>query len=284
MLSSKAGSICLIGDISVDEFLKLNGFSRSFIKKFKFSKKFLNKKGTVKLPLNLVNNLLIFPYFFRQDCKVIFEDENIFAIHKPHNLHSHPLSYSEWDNCLSYLRKCGRSDILKVNKDSYDRGLLYRLDFGTSGLLIFSKQEKLIKIFRESPKKKYYLAIVQGRINAHFHYQHYIDYHGQKKRKACAAISENPNSEIKGELVAFNEKRQLSLVLVELSEGRRHQIRVQLSAAGFPIYGDVFYGAQAAERIFLHAYNYQFCLNGKNYNQKDSIFTYADQYFSIDDI
>jgi len=284
MLSKNESRICLLGDITVDEYLKLNNFSRSFIKKFKFSKNFLSKKGEVSLPLNLVNNLMINPYFFREDCKILFEDKNILAIHKPHNLHSHPLGYSEWDNCCSYLRSVGRSDILNVGKSNYDRGLLYRLDFGTSGLLIFSKIEKLIKIFRESPKKKYYLAVVQGRINAHFHYQHYIDYHGEKKRKARATISENPNSEIKGELVSFNEKRQLSLVLVELNEGKRHQIRVQLSSAGFPIYGDVLYGAQAAERIFLHAYNYQFSLGGEKYNQKDSDFTFAGRYFSLEDI
>ena len=284
MLSNNESSLCLLNNISVDEYLKKSGFSRSLIKKFKFSKKFLGKTGEVSLPLNLLNNLSIYPNFFRHDCGIIFEDENILAIHKPHNLHSHPLSYLEWDNCFSYLRNIGRSGILEVNKENYDRGLLYRLDFGTSGLLIFSKQEKLIKIFRESPKKKYYLAIVQGRINAHFHYQHYIDYHGEKKRKARATIGEIPNSEIEGELVSFNEKRQLSLVLVKLNEGRRHQIRVQLSTAGFPIYGDVFYGGQAAERIFLHAYNYQFSLNGQHYNPKDPDFIYADRYFCFDEI
>jgi 23S rRNA-/tRNA-specific pseudouridylate synthase len=47
-----------------------------------------------------------------------------------------------------------------------------------------------------------------------------------------------------------------ALVEVELVTGRTHQIRVHLSAAGWPILGDPIYGGPAAElapRLALHA-------------------------------
>ena len=48
-----------------------------------------------------------------------------------------------------------------------------------------------------------------------------------------------------------------SLVLVNLQSGLRHQIRAQLAALGFPILGDELYGGSRAERLFLHAWRYE---------------------------
>ncbi|MAW07972.1 MAG: hypothetical protein CME61_06785 [Halobacteriovoraceae bacterium] len=274
-------SLCLIEEISVREFLESRGISRNRIKKFKLKSSFLDSvKKEISLPIDLLNDQIINPQFFRNDCKLIEETESFVSLHKPHNLHSHPLSYSEWDNCLSYLRSKNKWELLEVNSTNYDRGLLYRLDFGTSGLLIFSKKEKFIQEFRKLPKKKIYLAIVQGRIDANFTFKHFIDFHGEKKRKARTNSSESPNAKIEGRLIHFNEKRQLSLVEINLFEGLRHQIRAQMSSEGFPIYGDVLYGGKSAERIFLHAFKYEFEIEGRKYCFKDKDFTHSSRYFS----
>ena len=50
-----------------------------------------------------------------------------------------------------------------------------------------------------------------------------------------------------------------SLLLVELVTGRKHQIRVHLAHAGFPILGDALYGTPAdrghrAPALMLHAF------------------------------
>jgi 16S rRNA U516 pseudouridylate synthase RsuA-like enzyme len=42
------------------------------------------------------------------------------------------------------------------------------------------------------------------------------------------------------------------LLEVRLYSGHRHQIRVHLAAAGFPVVGDVLYGGAPAERLMLH--------------------------------
>jgi 23S rRNA pseudouridine1911/1915/1917 synthase len=44
--------------------------------------------------------------------------------------------------------------------------------------------------------------------------------------------------------------------------GRTHQIRVHLSAIGYPVVGDSLYGTKSAyiDRQFIHAYRLGFCL------------------------
>ncbi|MFZ5974590.1 MAG: pseudouridine synthase, partial [Bacillota bacterium] len=56
----------------------------------------------------------------------------------------------------------------------------------------------------------------------------------------------------------FNEK--LSLIWVRLHTGRSHQIRAQLSAAGYPIWGDQKYSASASpgKQIALWSYKLSF--------------------------
>jgi 23S rRNA pseudouridine1911/1915/1917 synthase len=48
-----------------------------------------------------------------------------------------------------------------------------------------------------------------------------------------------------------------SLLMIELKTGLRHQIRAQLSYLGFPILGDELYGGNKAERLYLHAWRYE---------------------------
>ena len=78
---------------------------------------------------------------------------------KPANLFVHPLVYDEKNNCLSFLRTY-KPAYLGVNSKNYDRGLLYRLDFETSGVLVYVKNEIAYQYLRENfktiAKKKTY--------------------------------------------------------------------------------------------------------------------------------
>ena len=102
--------------------------------------------------------------------RVIEQNEFIFALSKPTGVHSLALKYSESNNLLSYLRDSENSaDIFLINQNSYEKGLLYRLDYETSGLVLFAKKEKIYEQFRQNIlKEKYYLAIVQGEVDHDF--------------------------------------------------------------------------------------------------------------------
>ena len=49
----------------------------------------------------------------------------------------------------------------------------------------------------------------------------------------------------------------MSLLEIELHEGARHQIRVQLSLSGYPIIGDTLYGGIPHDRFGLHCFRYE---------------------------
>jgi len=58
------------------------------------------------------------------------------------------------------------------------------------------------------------------------------------------------------EVHKLHSNREHSLLLVELKQGHRHQIRFQLSELGYPIIGDQLYGNQQADRMYLHCLSY----------------------------
>ena len=89
---------------------------------------------------------MIYPDYEGPDIEVLFENDDVIILNKPPNIHSHPLKYSEQDNCLSFLRQQLKNNKMDVNKKSYDKGLLYRLDYVTSGVLFFIIKKYLILI------------------------------------------------------------------------------------------------------------------------------------------
>jgi RluA family pseudouridine synthase len=138
-------------------------------------------------------------------------------------------------------------------------GLVHRLDRPVSGVVVFARTSKaaarLSAQFRERQVHKRYLALVQGRVTEPGSLRHHL----RKQERRVAVV--RPGT--KGALEALMDYRPLkvigrwSLLEVVLKTGRPHQIRVQLSASGFPILGDTMYGAEpwlSADEIGLHCW------------------------------
>ena len=222
----------------------------------------IRAKDRSRLPLDLVNHMMINPVFTGPRPAVLKETENYLVLHKPSNVHSHPLCYSDQDTLLNFLAEEGHYKTLAVNAAHYDRGLLFRLDYETSGIMLVAKNEKYFEEmrvnFREKMKSKFYWAIVEGDFNQEGFWSHYFRGSGAKGSKQKVDTNPMPDSDL-GELevkkVLFENGK--SLVLVNLSHGLRHQIRAQLAALGFPILGDELYGGKTADRLYLHALRYE---------------------------
>ncbi len=201
----------------------------------------------------------------------LYEDENFLVMDKPSNIFVHPLVYDEKNNCLSYLRNL-KPALLKINKANYDRGLLFRLDFETSGVLVYVKNESAYLHLRENfkmiAKKKKYLCIVEGECRLSGEFVHYFSSKDIKGKKVT--VSQSELIEDKGELslkpLTYDSQSNTTLMEVELKTGLRHQIRAQLSFLGFPLRGDEFYGGKKANRLYLHAMTYELELNGRIYS------------------
>lgn len=201
----------------------------------------------------------------KMDLDIIYEDEWLLIINKPAGIAIHP-SILHYADSLSngvkfYFDSIGlQKKIRPVN----------RLDFNTSGLVIFAKcayiQEALSKQMNENLFKKEYLCIVEGVLDKKTGsidlsiarkpgsiIERCIDSAGQPSRTIYEVIKEfQSNSQ--------NDMQPLSLVKCKLETGRTHQIRVHFSHIGHPLLGDTLYGNSSPliTRQALHSYMISF--------------------------
>lgn len=235
--------------------------SRQFKKKYKFRQ----KSREIIADLNILNHKKINPISSTDEDLIIAQSDNFLAIAKPFNYHSHPLSYCESDNAISFLREKGHKAFYQINQNSYDRGLLFRLDYVTSGLILFTNNEEILKMIRENYHQyvleKGYLAIVKGKFITEINDTAFMKVSGKKGRVIQVSNEEIDSSWnkviTKISPLEYSQKDDLSLVLVNIFTGHRHQIRAHLNFLGFPIYGDDLYGDVKRERVFLHSFKYK---------------------------
>ena len=109
---------------------------------------------------------------------------------------------------------------------------VHRLDRFASGLILIAHKKKtatlLSNLFQKKEINKQYKVIVHGEFPAEtVTYENNID-----DKHAVSHVS----------LLEFNKENNTSLVQVDIETGRKHQIRIHLSEAGFPVIGDRLYG------------------------------------------
>lgn len=259
--------VCVWGDYqSVEAFLKEGlKLSGQAIKRHDFPLAWLRGPLThqtaLRLPLSLLNQGMIWPSYQGPVPKLLAEDESFVAIHKPPGVHTHPLGYVPDANLLSWLVVEGRHDLLRVNLTGIDRGCLYRLDEPTSGLVLYAKEDRVYREVRENFAErvlhKHYLAIVEGTPSETGVWEDRLVPTGVKGHKMRVARDDVPGgAHARLSYQSLASSGELSLVLVKLETGVRHQIRAQFASRGHPLLGDTFYGGKQAERLFLHCWRY----------------------------
>ena len=197
----------------------------------------------VKLELNVPEDLK------NADLKpeVIYEDENVIVLDKPAGL----LSMAKGEYC--------------PEKTLEDYGLLvHRLDRDTSGVVILAKnlevQKFLRKQFQDRKTHKTYYAVVTGRPKLD---AARVDLPIARDLKRPTTFRVDPNgkaSETYYRVVKSDDKH--SLLELKPTTGRTHQLRVHMKYLGHPIIGDVVYGDEKADRLFLHAKSLEITLPG----------------------
>lgn len=126
-------------------------------------------------------------------------------------------------------------------------GVAHRLDRPVGGIVIFAKTSKALSrlndMFRLGQVHKRYWALTRTVPNPPAaELTHYITT-TQSGNKSYASATPKPGAkEARLRYTTLGRSTSFSLVEVELLTGRKHQIRVQLSASGCPIRGDLKYG------------------------------------------
>ena len=138
-------------------------------------------------------------------------------------------------------------------------GLVHRLDRPASGIVILARTSKaasrLTREFSARRTEKTYLAVVEGRVEpARGVLEGHIERTHLRSRLADKPGPRSKEATLSWALLDTQKDR--SLLEVHPLTGRHHQIRLQLSAMGHPIVGDLKYGAPAPlpdKTIALHA-------------------------------
>lgn len=167
---------------------------------------------------------------------ILFEDEYILAVVKPQGM-------------PSQADKTGDADLLS-ELEAYVKqplGLLHRLDRPVGGVMLFAKTKAaeaiLAKDLQEGRLKKQYLTVLCGRLPAERGTLE--DYLLKNARTNLSEVVSKDRKGAKRAILHYKriaEKETdlgwLTLAEIKLETGRHHQIRLQTSHAGFPIWGD----------------------------------------------
>ena len=186
---------------------------------------------------------------------IIYEDNHIIVVEKKPNI----LCQSDYTKDLDLLTMIKQYIKNKYNKPgNVYVGLVHRLDRPVGGLMVFAKTSKaasrLSKTIQNHEMTKEYLLVCEGNLN---NKGEYIDYIEKKDKKAIITDKEEGKL-AKLEYEVINKIDNLNLVRVNLITGRYHQIRLQFSYHGNPLYGDQLYGKQDKRQIALFAYHLKF--------------------------
>ena len=175
---------------------------------------------------------------------ILYEDDHLIVVNKPVGLLVHPshneksgtltngLAYHFWQTCSAPVRL----------------GLVHRLDRDTSGVMVVAKtiraHRTLSKHFRERWVKKFYTALVSGKVE-------------QDAGEISAPIGCDPRIWPHWRVTTIDEggksaqtrykvrRRFAAHTLLELEPltGRTHQLRIHCKLIGHPIVGDSIYAS-----------------------------------------
>lgn len=195
---------------------------------------------------------------------IVYEDENIIIADKEAGLVVHSDESKDSDTLINRIQNylIQKGEFTPSDEHSFTPSLCNRLDKNTSGLIIAAKNAVSLRIINEKIKnreiKKYYLCAVEGNppnsniLNAYL-----------ERKDKHVIVTDYPTENSKPIKTGYRviEKRDgYSVLEVELFTGRTHQIRAHLSHIGFPLLGDVKYGAKRIKNSYhqLHSYKLKF--------------------------
>ncbi len=238
------------------EFLKkmFSNLSKNSVKSLLHNEKvFVNGNMTTKYNYELnIGDVVEIRDKVAKNIDIIYEDKDIIVINKPSGLLTvateKEKNKTAYHLVMEYLKKKNKNNRIFV---------IHRLDKDTSGIIMFAKNERAKHLYQDNwndiVKKRCYYAVIDGKMQKkEGTIKSYLKENGNmvysvKDRSGKLAITEYK---------VLKERKNISLLDINLKTGRKNQIRVHMKENKTPILGDLKYGEKSKliNRLALHAY------------------------------
>jgi tRNA pseudouridine65 synthase len=178
--------------------------------------------------------------------EILYQDDAIVAINKPHGLlvHRSPIAADASEFAIQLLRDQIGQKVFPV----------HRLDRKTSGVLLFALNDEVNSImqeaFRNKKVEKKYCTLVRGFTPESGTIDYALTREDGKVQEAVTHYSRLETFEIPVAMGKHATSRY-SLLEVEPETGRMHQIRKHLAHIFHPIIGDRPHGCNKQNKLFL---------------------------------
>ncbi len=188
------------------------------------------------------------------EIEIVYEDKELIIVNKPSNM----LTIStekEKENTMYHLV----SNYVKRKNKNNKIFVIHRLDKETSGLIMFSKNEKVKDILQNNWDKlviRKYIALVNGNVlKENGTIKSYLKENNRMLVYSSNKINDGEEAITKYKKIKNNSK--YTLLDIEIKTGKKHQIRVHMNDIGHSIVGDNKYG-NGGKMLYLFAYYLEF--------------------------
>lgn len=189
----------------------------------------------------------------KQALPILYEDNEFVVINKPAGLLSVATEKEKKKTAYRMIK-----EHVQATQSKENIYVVHRLDQETSGVLLFTKNEKLKKLLQDNwndlVKLRKYLVIVEGNFTKD---KGVIKTYLKENKNKMAYSTKNKKE---GKLAITNyhvikKNKHNTLLEVFLETGRKNQIRIHMKELGFPVIGDKKYKSKTnpINRLGLHA-------------------------------